>query len=297
MEENKDINSLIGFTLMGAVMLLWLWTQPPIEENITNDVIESQDFEEDDLKLYNIYFYCKVAFWLFPLYVATNTWFGNTKYGILVNGGSGFHLDGCFVEACDTGVMIASNFADHDIVGMQEPGAITNCRFDRLFVYNCGKANQLGYAGLYVTGIHAEYNISSTSGTFTVGETVTGGTSGETMTVVSASSSEIIANDASGAFTVGETLTGGTSGATATFDSSNDNDVRDLQFSQLEARQCDRYGAHFEHCSGITVQGHFFGNGANASSISAGAKGDDNVENIIFHGCTFADTVSSGSTS
>ena len=49
MEENKDINSLIGFTLMGAVMLLWLWTQPPIEENITNDVIESQDFEEDDL--------------------------------------------------------------------------------------------------------------------------------------------------------------------------------------------------------------------------------------------------------
>ena len=229
--------------------------------------------------------------------VATNTWFGNTKYGILVNGGSGFHLDGCFIEACDTGVMIASNFADHDIVGMQEPGAITNCRFDRLFVYNCGKANQLGFAGLYVTGIHAEYNISNTSGTFTVGETVTGGTSGETMTVVSASSSEIIANDASGAFTVGETLTGGTSGATATFDSSNNNDVRDLQFSQLEARQCDRYGAHFDHCSGITVQGHFFGNGTDASSISAGAKVDDNVENIIFHGCTFADTVSSGSTS
>jgi len=37
MEEKKDINSLIGFTLMGGVMLLWLWTQPPLEETVVSD--------------------------------------------------------------------------------------------------------------------------------------------------------------------------------------------------------------------------------------------------------------------
>jgi YidC/Oxa1 family membrane protein insertase len=37
MEEKKDINSLIGFTLMGGVMLLWLWMQPPLEETVVSD--------------------------------------------------------------------------------------------------------------------------------------------------------------------------------------------------------------------------------------------------------------------
>ena len=47
MEEKKDINSLIGFTLMGGVMLFWLWMQPPLEENIVSDnenqIIETID--------------------------------------------------------------------------------------------------------------------------------------------------------------------------------------------------------------------------------------------------------------
>ena len=48
MEEKKDINSLIGFTLMGAVMLLWLWTQPPIEENLIDEITPQQEIEKSD---------------------------------------------------------------------------------------------------------------------------------------------------------------------------------------------------------------------------------------------------------
>lgn len=47
MEEKKDINSLIGFTLMGGVMLFWLWMQPPLEENIVSDN-ENQTIETID---------------------------------------------------------------------------------------------------------------------------------------------------------------------------------------------------------------------------------------------------------
>jgi hypothetical protein len=62
---------------------------------------------------------------------------------------------------------------------------------------------------LVVTGI---------SGTFTVGETITGGTSSDTAVVVSVDTGEgkIYIEALDGDFTNGETITGGTSGATAT---------------------------------------------------------------------------------
>ena len=49
MEEKKDINSLIGFALMGAVMILWLYLQPPIPEQITTETsaVESAEYIED----------------------------------------------------------------------------------------------------------------------------------------------------------------------------------------------------------------------------------------------------------
>ena len=49
MEEKKDINSLIGFTLMGGVLLFYLWMQPPVEENIVSDN-ENQTIETIDDK-------------------------------------------------------------------------------------------------------------------------------------------------------------------------------------------------------------------------------------------------------
>lgn len=59
--------------------------------------------------------------------------------------------------------------------------------------------------------------ISSANGTFTVGETITGGSSGATATVVIDGGSEfLLLSGGSGTFTAGETVTGGTSGKTAT---------------------------------------------------------------------------------
>lgn len=73
-----------------------------------------------------------------------------------------------------------------------------------------------GVFGAVSTGEYVK--ISSLSADFTVGETVTGGTSSATATVVATSSEGdyVLVSGSSGAFTVGETITGGTSSSTAT---------------------------------------------------------------------------------
>lgn len=66
------------------------------------------------------------------------------------------------------------------------------------------------------------FTITSASGTFTVGETITGGTSGKTAVVDShdTTNSLLYVYSESGTFTASETLTGGSSGVTATYGSS-----------------------------------------------------------------------------
>ncbi|NCN28332.1 hypothetical protein GW915_12255 [bacterium] len=73
-----------------------------------------------------------------------------------------------------------------------------------------------GLAGAISTGNY--FPITSLSADFTVGETVTGGTSLKTAVVVGTSTEGdyVLVNTMSGAFTDGETITGGTSGSTAT---------------------------------------------------------------------------------
>ena len=61
-------------------------------------------------------------------------------------------------------------------------------------------------------------NYSSASGSFSVGETVTGGTSGATLVVNTSIPPQVTGSAVVGTFQVGETITGGTSGATATVD-------------------------------------------------------------------------------
>lgn len=64
------------------------------------------------------------------------------------------------------------------------------------------------------------------SGPFTVGETITGGTSGATALVVGLDTDALLTGTiTSGPFTVGETITGGTSGATAEVVGDSDNGV------------------------------------------------------------------------
>lgn len=74
----------------------------------------------------------------------------------------------------------------------------------------------LASAGAISTGVYIP--ITSASGDFTVGETITGGTSTETATVVKISSERdyVLVSSPSGEFTDGETITGGTSSTTAT---------------------------------------------------------------------------------
>ena len=58
--------------------------------------------------------------------------------------------------------------------------------------------------------------LSSVSGTFQVGETISGGTSGTTSKVTSISGTTMVVSDPTGYFYQSETITGGTSTATAT---------------------------------------------------------------------------------
>lgn len=76
--------------------------------------------------------------------------------------------------------------------------------------------------GAVSTGVF--FPVSGVSGTFSVGETITGGTSTKTAVVVAVSAEKdyLLVSTLSGAFTIGETLTGGTSSATGvlgTYDS------------------------------------------------------------------------------
>ena len=59
-EKNNDNNALLGFTLMGAIMLFWLYLQPPVEESLVDtssvdsseyvDVIKKDSDKPVDLK-------------------------------------------------------------------------------------------------------------------------------------------------------------------------------------------------------------------------------------------------------
>lgn len=66
---------------------------------------------------------------------------------------------------------------------------------------------------------HYYLDLSDISGTFQVGETVTGGTSNATAVVVAVMPTRLYVKSVSGTFQQGETVTGGTSNATADVDS------------------------------------------------------------------------------
>ena len=97
---------------------------------------------------------------------------------------------------------------------------------DSAFVIEMGRFNLGGariYFRFYANGVQltAVYlSVGAVAGTFEVGETVTGGTSGATATVlginVRTGGIKLQLRVASGAFVAGETITGGTSTATAT---------------------------------------------------------------------------------
>tara|TARA_R100001129_G_scaffold114972_1_gene79433 strand:- start:856 stop:1710 length:855 start_codon:yes stop_codon:yes gene_type:complete len=71
------------------------------------------------------------------------------------------------------------------------------------------------YRPISLTKSKVTLTVNNVTGTFSSGETITGGTSGESTTINSlTSATELVITLPTGDFTVGETVTGGTSGAT-----------------------------------------------------------------------------------
>ncbi len=111
-------------------------------------------------------------------------------------------------------------------------------------------------------------DLSSISGPFTDGETVTGGTSGATGTVVwwdgFSPSGIIVLRDQSGPFTNGETITGGTSGETAT--------IINTIFTNVNIYESD--GEYFYRAGGLTPYTLANGLEINSPGITGNDLGD-----------------------
>jgi len=87
--------------------------------------------------------------------------------------------------------------------------------------------------------------VSTVSGTFVAGETITGGTSAESTTISSiTSATEFVVIIPTGSFTVGETVTGGTSGATGVVVSTSADTTK--TFLSENAPNAMLYGSLFE---------------------------------------------------
>jgi len=100
---------------------------------------------------------------------------------------------------------------------------IRNCVAVSDYVQCCFKLK--GLAGFIIENVkwwaRGRIDVTSVTGTFQAGETITGGTSGTTATVRSVDGGTLWLESDDGSFTNGETITGGTSGATGTADTSS----------------------------------------------------------------------------
>jgi hypothetical protein len=86
--------------------------------------------------------------------------------------------------------------------------------------------------------------LTSISGTFTKNETITGGTSAATGTVIQVNASSIVIKVASGTFQAAESITGGSSSATATISTLTTNIGRGLNFSGTPTNGTKIYALH-----------------------------------------------------
>ena len=232
--------------------------------------------------------------------VVENCWFGNAKYGMFQNGGAGVHVNGVYIEACAYGIKIASRCYDYKINGLTHGTSIINCRYHQVFVNECGLANQEEPTGLLIDE-HIVYTVSGVTGSFQVGETVTASSGGSFQIIkpVAADGGTVINdtvlvaqagyNEPTGTINISDTLTGGTSGATATLTSADANDCKDLQFTQLQVIDCDRYGARICRADHVSINGHFNQNGDDCTSECAGLLIGPVARNISLNGCSFLD--------
>lgn len=115
---------------------------------------------------------------------------------------------------------VAHGFSDGDTVIFSDVLGMSDLNGNRYVVVNA-TADTFELTGVDSTGysdLLSVINLTSPSGTFTVGETITGGTSSATARVILDNSGALTITDVSGTFSDTETVTGGTSGETGTVD-------------------------------------------------------------------------------
>ena len=115
-----------------------------------------------------------------------------------------------------------------DGVGVISSASVTNLEIANSVIINVKHAKAIkadSFVGLKIDNVSYEVRgrigFTSASGTFSGGETVTGGTSGATCVVGFVGADYFLTAYVTGKFSSGETITGGTSGVTATLDASN----------------------------------------------------------------------------
>mgnify|MGYP001184294218 FL=1 len=176
-------------------------------------------------------------------YIYNVTTFGDGATGAYIDGSlhasgsrtmlfhtyTAIHSDGLGIWAKDNAAAeIISGFTYYNQIGYTSTGGGQ--------IRSLNSSNSYGEFGVFSKGYDASESanqgsvvgtmlryINVLAGTFTSGETITGGTSGATANVVNVQSEPkvlYIVNQ-SGTFTAGEVVTGGTSGTTATLDSGN----------------------------------------------------------------------------
>lgn len=227
--------------------------------------------------------------------VVKDVWIGNTKYGIVINGAAGAHVQNVTMEQISYGLFIASIFADFTISGWDVGGSITECIFEQISLVAAGDVASSGddrLTGLHISAYQA-LTVSSPLGNFIVGETITGSTSGTTAIARSWNTPTdtilMVETPVTGGFIM-ETITGGTSGAAANVNSVSGSSVRHLQFTDIRCFNCDRHGAEIDKATDICISNSRFENNGIVSTAgrTSGMLVWDQAE-VLLTGCSFYD--------
>jgi hypothetical protein len=135
-------------------------------------------------------------------------------------------LSGFGIRSDGNGIIYEPALTNCHAIGNAQHGFFVNSNFNGVYTGCVAKNNGTAgspYYGFYIRAESSNKRLTGTvsSGTFTIGETVTGGTSGATGRVIdqhvaTATAKFVLVRQVTGTFNSTEVITGGTSGATMT---------------------------------------------------------------------------------
>ena len=230
-----------------------------------------------------------------------NLWAGNSKYGFYAGsrGSAGINIHDCFVEACDYNIFIGTRHGDSTIEGLEPVNATGKTRLLRMTSVRSFNGVQDGITIIAYDTV--EMSSGSTAGDWAPDDVMTGETSGATAKVVSAPKIGdvfCVRPLDSVQFTIGETVTNGSTG-TGTVTSSTVAKNRfpvqsDITLNGVDSYECAGAGARIEENANVSITGSFFGNdggglifnGNVLAVVGAGTVVDRNIGVGIYSGNT-----------